>query len=367
MYRIIVLLSLFVISKSSFSQISPLEIINVHKTKANCQSYEVVGDKLFAITDSGQVVVWDLTKQDTIHFAHNNPLVHYTAIGRDRKDQIFLGTDKGDIYNVNPLNLAYTMHLKVKYSIKYICFNSNNKMFLMVPYAIYDPISKKRWKDFKVVAGGLSAMKRARNAPNLSIPHFVFLDNQDRWWMCSNFGEFGSEVQIFDAKGEKSYNKKFDSLQTGLLFPKSVFNDSKGNVYITSGLQHMMNFGEIYKITHKHVVSKVFDGRNLNSQGIELTDNDGIFVGPGVYNPKDGNVYFATQNGIYKAELAEEGTLKNFILLFNPKLKWNREPLAIGAKMSYKSLRFTEDQKLIIQTANDGFGIYDGRSLTFLK
>lgn len=127
MYRIIVLLSLFVISKSSFSQISPLEIINIYKTKANCQSYEIVGDKLFAITDSGQVVVWDLTK------------------------------------------------------------------------------------------------------------------------------------------------------------------------------------------------------------------------------------------------LPEEGTLKNFILLFNPKLTWNREPLAIGAKMSYKSLRFTEDQKLIIQTANDGFGIYDGRSLTFLK
>jgi hypothetical protein len=367
MYRNIVLLILFAISKPAFSQINPLEIINIHKTKASYNSYEVVGNRLFAITDSGQVVVWDLTKHDTVHFAHNSPLVHYTAIGKDRKGQIFLGTDKGYLYKIDPADLAYTMFLRVKYPVKYICFNSNNKMFLIIPYAVYDPINKKRWKNFKMVAGGLSAMEKAWNAPKLSIPHFVFFDSEDRWWMCSNYGEFGSEIQIFDAKGEKEYNNKIDSLQSGLLFPKSIFNDAKGNTYITSGLQHMMNFGEIYKITPGNIVSKIFDGKNLNKKDAGLADGIGVFVGPGVYNPKDGDVYFATQNGIYKAELPETGVLKNFISLFNPKLTWNREPLAIGAQMSYVSLRFTEDQKLIIQTANDGFGIYDGRHLTFLK
>ncbi|MES2456119.1 MAG: hypothetical protein V4594_11275 [Bacteroidota bacterium] len=367
MYRIIALFLLIVTSKYSFAQTKPLEIIKIHKTKTSYRTYEVAGDRLFAITDSGQLIIWDLAKYDTIRFAKHNPLTRYTAIGKDRKGNIFLGTEQGHIYKIDAADLGYSEHLKIKYPIKYICFNSKNKMFLMVPYGIYDPISKKAWTRFKTVTGGISGIKRTGSTRHLSIPHFVFFDHEDRWWLCSNHGEFGSEIKIFDAKREKAYDEKIDSLQTGSLFPKSVFNDSKGNTYLTSGLQHMMNFGEIYKIASGNVASKIFDAKNLSEKDVELVENNGLFVGPGAYNLIDGNVYFATQKGIYKAELPEEGILKNFVPLFNPELTWSREPLAIGAKMSYVSLRFIEDGKLIIQTANDGIVIYNGRNLIFLK
>jgi hypothetical protein len=357
----------------SLAQADSSGIEKIVLTNSNYKSFTTVGDRLFAINDSGQVIIWDLTQPDTIHFAHNDKPYRYTAICKDRQHQIFLGTDKGDVYKLNPYDLSFSLFLHCKYYVYSICFNSDNKMFLIVPYAVYDPVARKGWTKFKNHAGGLIHRKKVmrffwkKTDCFFSMPQFTYLDKKDRWWMCSSFGEFGGETQIFDTKKRKIYNNKFDGINTGLLFPKSVFDDNNGNVYITSGLQHFTSSGEIYKIAPDRTVTKIYDSEHRDTTKENILNGNGIFVGPGTYNKIDSSIYWATTNGFYKAVLPASGTLKNPQLMFNPALSWKRAPLAIGVEMTIKQMEFTDCNKLLFLTANNGFGIYDGLKLIFFK
>src|SRR5690606_32583496 len=121
-------------------------------------------------------------------------------------------------------------------------------------------------------------------------PQYTFIDSKDRIWMTKSWGEFGGSVQIFDTKKRKELEADIDSLDFGLLFPKSVFEDSKQNIYVTSGLQHFGNSGEIYKIEDNHA-SLIYDSANFKDKD-ESTFGGGIFVGPGQYNKKEEKIYF---------------------------------------------------------------------------
>jgi hypothetical protein len=146
-----------------------------------------------------------------------------------------------------------------------------------------------------------------------------------------------------------------------------------------------MNSGEIYKIAPDRSVSIIFDGFNRkaiqdttvkvekgkNGEFTVISKRHPIpeepFVGPGIFNKSDTCIYFATNEGFYKASLPNEGKVNNARLLFNPTLSWEREPLAIGVGMTVKRIEFTADNKLLFLTSNDGFGIYDGHKLIMLK
>jgi hypothetical protein len=365
---------LFLLGNVGFAQSDSLKIERISKTKFSYRSIVVVDNKIFALNDIAKLVIWDLDKLDTIHFSHNDNYVHYTAICKDKLNQIYLSTDEGFVYKINPTDLSFSKFLKIKYPIHSICFNSINKIFLIVPNAVYQPEEKRHWDKFSNHAGGIIVHKKKmlffkkRIYTFFRIPQFTYLDNTDRWWMCSSFGEFGGEAQIFDTRKERIYDNNFD-INNGLIFPKSIFEDTIGNIFITSGIQHFGSSGTIIKITSERKITKIYDSKDY----IEIpkwnlsTSNDGIFVGPGAYNKDDNCIFFSTNKGFYKALLPSEGKLKNPQLLFSPQLSWDREPLAMGVGMAIKSLEFTIDNKLLFLTSNDGIGIYDGQKLTFLK
>ncbi|HLX53933.1 MAG TPA: hypothetical protein VKR58_08325, partial [Aquella sp.] len=332
--------------------------------------FTTVENRLFAISNDGKLIIWDLNKMDTIPFAHNDNEFHYLAVSKDRHNQIYLGTDSGSIFNINPKDLSYSMVLHEKYPVYGICFNSSNKMFLIVPYALYEPEIQKVWYNFiHEKNAGLKHISKNGKESNkyFELPQITFIDHQDRIWMTSSFGEFGGSLQLFDAKEGKILSSKFDSIQMGLFFPQSVFNDEKGNVFITSGLQHFMSSGVIYKIDPNRNVTRIFDSRDYRDTIQTKFEDDGVFVGPGTYNKADKSIYFATANGFYKAALPSKGKLQNIHLLFRPQLSTLREPMAIGYKMTTKQMEFTTDNRLLFLTLNDGFGIYDGQKLIFFK
>ncbi len=360
------------------AQTDSLKVERFVKTNANYKSFATADSKLFAINDSGKVVIWDLNKLDTIHFAHNDKSFRYTAISKDRNNQIFIGTNKGDIYKINPIDLSYSLFLDDKYAVHAICFNTDNKMFLIVRSAVYEPASKKIWSNFKHKKSRNMIVKRKvfglfwkRIYNYLEMPQRIAMDNQDRIWMTSCYGEFGGSIQLFDAKKRKELNDEFEGLNMGLLFPKSVFGDDKGNTYITSGLQHFTNSGEIYKIDEHNTVTKIYNSHDYQDTtkktGLKRFEEEGVFVGPGAYNKTDHSIYFATTRGFYKAALPMTGKLQNPQLLFNPTLTWESEPLANGVAMAIQHIEFTTDNKLLFLTSNDGFGIFHNNKLIFLK
>ena len=77
-------------------------------------------------------------------------------------------------------------------------------------------------------------------------------------------------------------------------------------------------------------------------------------------------MYFATQKGIYRASVPNEGEIKEIELVFTPELLYSRENLAIGYQMAIKKIEFTVDNKLIFLTVNNGIGIYDGQHIKML-
>lgn len=93
----------------------------------------------------------------------------------------------------------------------------------------------------------------------------------------------------------------------------------------------------------------------------------GIFVGPGEYNSYENKLYFATTEGFYRSAIPDKRRIKNPELLFTPKLMWERERLAIGVGMAVKKLEFTNDNRLVFLTSNNGIGVYAENELIMLK
>lgn len=349
------------------AQIDSLFIKRITKISENYSSYVQIQNKLFALTDSGRVVIWDLKKLDTINFPHNSSNVKYVAIEKDQNNNVFLATKDGNIIKLNPSNLSYSLYLKVKYSINGIFINPDNKIYLIAGGAIYDPVSKKYWNQFENHTKGLITVSRKRFlffshkrkpvTKYFATPQYTFVDSKGKFWMTAVYGEFGGEVEVFDSRSDTIVNNKFGNVYPGDLSPRSVFEDGSGNIYITCGLQHFMNFGEIYRIDNKRNIIKIFDG--------EVKPADKIFVGPGAFNKVDNKIYFFSSGGLFKANAGENPIKPE--LVFNTALSWKREPMAIGVGMSVSKLDFTMDNRLLFLSKNDGFGIYDGKSITFLK
>jgi hypothetical protein len=354
---------------------SDSSIYSVQKTGSNYKSVLHSNNRIYAITEGGGAVVWDLLAMDTIPFAYNETASHkFLCVSKDRVDAIYFGTDKGHIFKYNSITGNCDLYKKIKYSVNHIFFNSDNYPLTIVPYAVYDPITKRRWTKFDNHTDGLIHKRKIlgifskRVYKYFQMPHYTFLDSQDRIWMTASFGEFGGDVQIFDTKNFRIIENKFDSVSPGSLHPRSVFESTDQNIFITSGLQHFSSSGDIYKIDKESAVSKIFHSsgpRVLDRKSGKVIDEGGLFVGPGAYNKHDNCIYFATSRGIHKISV-DHGRSKTAELVVNPELRWGREPLAIGAAMNIKTMEFLPDGRLLFLTAMDGIGIYDGKSIILL-
>lgn len=330
-------------------------------------------DNLYAIDREGRFFVWNLTTLEK-EFECQDITINYTSLAQDKSNEVYLGTDSGKIFRLNKSDFSTKAFLELKKPLKIseIFFNSSNEIFLIVPYAIYDPINDKYWNDFKHAPNGMVVQKRflfffqKRTNTYFDMPQYSLIDSKDRIWMIKSFGEFGGSVQIFDTQKRKELNADIDSLDFGLLFPKSVFEDDQQNIYVTSGLQHFMNSGEIYKIENEFA-SLIYDSEDFRDTTDTNPFGGGIFVGPGTFNSQDGKIYFATTDGFYKADIPAKKGIKNPEFLFSPKLTWEREPLAIGVGMTIKELDFTQNNRLVFLTSNNGIGIYNGQKLIMLK
>ena len=177
--------------------------------------------------------------------------------------------------------------------------------------------------------------------------------------MTSYYGEFGGSLQLFDSKERKIINTPIKELKLGLFFPQSIFSDGKTDaIYIASGIQHFVPSGDIFKIQN-YTAEKILDNE-------DRPRDERLFIGASTIDPTTQTLYIATQKGIYKTPLPENGRITTMELLFNPQLYWEREPLAIGAKMAIEKLWFT-DGKLFFLTSQNGIGVYQEGVVDYLN
>ncbi len=359
--------------------------IAISKTNSNYLDFVIVKNKVVAINSDHQLVVWDLNQLDTVYLTNQIRSLQCTAICKSKQNDVYIATTNGGVFKIDPSTLNCELVLNCQSPITAICINSRNKIFLVTKGGVYNPLSGKKWTKFRNHTKGIIYHKSIlgiytkRSDCYFSKPQFTYLDSQDRWWLCSSYGEFGGDIEIFDTRHQRIYNNKFDSLSAGAYNPKSIFEDDKGTIYLTSGLQHMHSSGQIYRIATKNKATKIFSSRDFKDTSVDVRmmpigiieiianlDQE-LFVGPGTYNSKDSSIYFATDAGFYKAHLPITGKIKTIIPLFEPELNCCCEPLAVGKSMAVLKVEWNANQTLFFLTALNGIGFYDGKKITFLK
>ncbi len=366
--QIVVLLMLFVTPIFAQGQMSELKRVTIKKQSTNYRSSITVGNRLYALTDRARLVVWDLNVMNIIHFPGGGRL-RFSAIGKDQQDQVYVAALNGNIYKIEASKLSISLFQENKHRVNAICFNSKNELFLITNDAVFDPVRKRQWTDFfHEAVDGMAVLRNNKIATNyFNIPSIVFMDSSDKIWMASSFGEFGGSLQIFDTRKLEIKDSKIEGIELGLFFPKSIFPDSRGRLYMTSGLQHFSNFGEIYKMSANMVATLMYTSGIYRHADRSEKPEDELFIGPGAYNDSDSSIDFATNKGFYKARLIEGEDKLKPEFLFDLKLRWSRESMAIGASMAVLQTEFITGNRLLFLTANDGFGLYDGKSLIFFK
>lgn len=339
------------------------------------EDFVLTNSHCFAVAN-GAITVWDQKKFTKSQAFLRDTEDKILSIAKDANGEVFVGTEKGMIYNLDS-DLTFNRFLSSKYyPIKYLFFNSENKLFLIVPNAVYEPRTGCHWTKFRNHTDGIIHKKKllgvfsVKSKTYFQMPHYAFLDSKDRIWMTASFGEFGGDLQIFDTRNQKIINHEPDSINMGLFFPKSVFESSKGEIFITSGVQHFMNSGDIYRMSSDLEIVRIFrsDGpRKIDRKTGVVLDEGGLFIGPGAFDKATNTITVATDRGFYRVRIDGNEKLGTPELLVNPELTWAREALAIGASMAIKKMEYTSDGKLIFLSKKDGIGIYDGDKIMLLK
>jgi hypothetical protein len=325
---------------------------------------------LFAIRLDGRLLVWSLDDMRRAYTSQDTS-IHFTAIGQNHQQEVFLGTKDGHIFQMDlrDFSIRRVISLKRKIRVESIFFDRSGKMFLIVPYVFLDPIKHTFWNRFDHRKTPLGVKKKhwfffkKRATRYFLSPKFSFVDSQDRVWMFNHFGEFGGAIQRFDMKKRKPVEWTDPDLNFGLLFPQSAFEDDQQQLYITSGVQHFGNSGEVFQVRQNKMVS-ILNGENFSDSTASI--QDGLFIGPGAFHPVERKIYFATQKGFYRADLPVDSSMGKPEWVFSPEIQWNSEPLAIGYQMAVRKLLFLPDGQLLFLTATSGIGVYDGKKCRFL-
>jgi hypothetical protein len=373
--RIFVTLSLLVVISIYCTAQPDSASVTIQKTNANYTQILYHENRIYGITSYGQAVIWDLSSFDTVAFNHNDTVSYkFLCVAKDRLNQLYFGTNTGHVFQYKPETGEWLLYKKIRYRVHHLFFNSENQPIFIIANAVYDPIRKKYWDKFENRDGGFVVTKKVlwlfkkRVYHYFNMPDYTFLDSHDRLWMTASFGEFGGSVQIFDTKNYRIVEPKLDSINMGLLFPRSVFEGSSNEILITSGLQHFSNSGDIYRINSDNSTTLLFHSsghRKIDSKTRKVVDEGGLFIGPGAYNPSDGRIYFATSRGIHKMHIDKNDV--KIELVINPDLSWEREPMAIGVAMNIKKMEFLPDGSLMFLTTKDGIGILRNNAVSFLK
>ena len=102
---------------------------------------------IYAIEEKGTLRLWHTATLKEIPIVYDTQNV-FTAIALDRKQNVVVGTKEGKLFYLSENGLQLFKQLKKPYTIQHIVFNSQKHPYLVIPNALYSPITDTYWTNF---------------------------------------------------------------------------------------------------------------------------------------------------------------------------------------------------------------------------
>ena len=321
--------------------------------KIRYKDFVVSDTNIIGLTEKGKLIFFDKEyrkKTESIDTPSKAVLLTKNRLG-----EIVVVDEKKRVNKYIKNKKTWEQIANTKTNIFGVLFDSENICYIITEDGIENTKSKKRYFPNNILNHQINYMNKWGK------PYTYFIDKNNRIWIGFGYGEWGGNIFIFDTKKGEFLTPNFGKFAIELLPIKSFF-ETNDNVFVSSGLQHMMTSGIIIKFDNINATEFYESNSDWSrSQGKDNINNriEGEYIGPATFNKFNNSIYYYSQEGIKKGKLDRD---------LSKKENWEYgQPDAIGSPMNVLKLEILDENKLIFLSQNDGIGLFNGKELIMLK
>jgi hypothetical protein len=349
MMKLLFYISLLFILTSCNGQNSQLKIINKNTSKEQYTDFVLFDKKIIALSTKGKLFEFEKESgnKKALTFINN-----FSNITIDNNKNIIV-SDTNNVFKIH--NNQVEKLYQTERTIKGIVFDKENKCFLITDKGILYT------KNDSLYFPNSSFNRSVRsNGEWFKEPTYI-IDKNDNIWVGFGYGEWGGDLFIFDTKSKSYIKPNIDSFYI-TRSPITSITEGNNKVYVGSGLMHFMTSGSIASFEN-FSSKKIFESYSYRKEDKSGDFVEGEYIGPTFYF--DNNLYFYSQNGVFKGNTNKDlTTLKNWQLLLKPKLKWrNGQSDAVGSPMNLIKFIVLENDEIFFLSQIDGIGIFNDNKL----
>lgn len=321
-------------------------------------------EHIYALTEDGELKIFD---KSTARLIKENVEDSFKIqlITKDAQDNLVILDTKNRIKRYNLKRNTWKLITKTKNTVSGIVFNSKNECYIVTDKGI------ERAKNHTLYFSNKTLNRQTRIIDSWGTPYCYYMDTNDKIWIGFGYGEWGGNLFIFNTTNHTFETPDLGTFRISLSPIKSFFED-ESSVYLSSGLQHMMNSGSIIKFDNlkaSTLLKSDSHWKNPNAKNQDKVWVSAEYIGPATYNKHTKSFYFYSQKGIFKGDKSKDLTdINNWEVIFKPKLQWEYgQRDAVGSPMNVLKLEILSKEKLIFLSQKDGIGYYDGTTLKMLE
>ncbi len=324
----------------------------------------VVSDMhIIGLTEKGKLVFFDKEngKKTCIIDAPSEAVV----LTKNRLGEIVVVDERNGVNKYTEKKKTWEQIANTNTNVFGILFDSENTCYIITEDGIENTKSKKHYFSNK------SLNHQIHYKDKWEKPYTYFIDKNDRIWIGFGYGEWGGDIFIFDTKKGEFLTPNLGEFVISL-WPIKSFFETNDNIFVSSGLAHMITSGIIVKFDDINAaVFYVSESDWSEPQGEDRIRHmiEGEYIGPATFNEYNNSIYYYSQEGIKKGNLDSDLSKKeNWEIVIKPKLQWKYgQPDAVGSPMNVLKLQTLDENELIFLSQNDGIGLFNGKELIMLK
>ncbi|WP_426671406.1 hypothetical protein ACPPVU_09225 [Mucilaginibacter sp. McL0603] len=322
----------------------------------------VVNNEIWGLTTDGKIRTFNLNDGSPL-IKETNDLHSIVAFAKDNKSNIVIANSSDRIQIIDQKSFKRKTIGRCDSTVYAITFDHQNNCYALTAKGVVDIGTGRSY------VSTTSINKSIKYQPGLMVkPDAFFIDTNDNIWIGFGHGEWGGNLFVFNTRTKK-YIKLDTCFKNGISPVKSIF-EGDDNIYISTGLQHMLLSGSIIKVNNFKSML-IFDGSEYfdTPDGKSQKNPNPQYIGPATFNKQENCIYFYSHQGIFRGNIKDDlSKIENWEKIIKPKLHWtNGQSNAVGSPMNVTKIQVMDRNKFFFVSKNDGIGLYTSGNLIMLQ